>query len=65
MVYAAVAKERQGERTDLIDEDIKADLPESKPWKEQSREQAAKVVGTSGRAGLADLAVLAESGPVA
>lgn len=47
-MYAAAAKERQGERTDLKP-DIVADLPRSSPEQSKSREQAAKAVGAKGR----------------
>jgi len=48
-MYAAEAKKRQGERTDLIPQDFPADRPESNPRERESRERAAKAVGAKGR----------------
>jgi ParB-like chromosome segregation protein Spo0J len=48
-MYAAEAKQRQGERTDLIAQDFVADRPQSNPEERKSRERAARAVGAKGR----------------
>lgn len=58
--YAAEAKERQGQRTDLAD-DIPEILPES-PTVRESRERAGKAVGVSGRY-VSDAKRVAEQAP--
>lgn len=50
-MLSADAKQRQGQRNDLVqDDNIPADLPECSERERESRERAASLTGTSGRA---------------